>query len=67
MPWAKASPGDRDLIHTPPIRDLEVLQLLLNGSRDGLQPEPGRKLRLRDQAPPELAPTDPPQPAPQDG
>lgn len=61
------SPADRKLIHTPPMRDIELIQLLLNGPRDGLQPEPGRQLRLRNPAPPELAPADPPQTAPQDG
>jgi len=61
------SPVDRNFIHSPPLRDIELMQLLLNGRREGLSPEPGRQLRLRSPAPPEAAPKDPAQPPPQDG
>jgi hypothetical protein len=59
------SPVDRGFIHSPPLRDIELMQLLLNGRREGLSPEPGRQLRLRSPGPPEEAPQDAPQPAPQ--
>lgn len=48
----------------PAVHGVDLLRLPLN---DHLQPEPGRQLRLRDPAPPELVPTDAPPPAPKDG
>jgi|SRR6185295_8015313 len=48
----------------PAVHGMDLRRLRLN---DRLQPEPNRQLRLRSPAPPELVPTDAPQPAPQDG
>jgi hypothetical protein len=61
------SPTDRDVIHSPPVRDVELIKMLLNGRHDGLRPEPGRQLRPREPAPPQDLTPDAAPDSPQDG